>query len=72
MSKFEPSQLPNLAGQVAIVTGGHSGLFVSLPILQNMLIKSSGLGTTTELLRMELRCTLPPARGTKEKQLFNS
>lgn len=51
MSKFEPSQLPNLAGQVAIVTGGHSGLFVLLPILQNMLTKSSGLGTTTELLR---------------------
>ncbi|KIN00141.1 hypothetical protein OIDMADRAFT_29274 [Oidiodendron maius Zn] len=51
MSKFEPSQLPNLAGQVAIVTGGHSGLFVLLPILQNMLTKSSGPGTTTELLR---------------------
>jgi NAD(P)-dependent dehydrogenase (short-subunit alcohol dehydrogenase family) len=51
MSKFEPSNLPNLSGQVAIVTGGHSGLLVVVPILRNMLTKFSGLGTTVELLR---------------------
>lgn len=51
MSKFDPSQLPNLRGLVAIVTGGHSGLFVAPIILVNTLTFVRGLGTTAELLR---------------------
>jgi NAD(P)-dependent dehydrogenase (short-subunit alcohol dehydrogenase family) len=51
MSKFDPSQLPDLNGRVAIVTGGHSGLFVPLLIPVNTLTLPSGLGTTAELLR---------------------
>ena len=52
MSEFDPSQLPSLTGRVAIATGGHSGLCDStLNILPNILTLSSGLGTTTELLR---------------------
>lgn len=53
MSKFEPSQLPDLTGMVAIVTGGHSGLLVIIPrlLISKILTLFRGLGTTTELLR---------------------
>lgn len=37
MSKFDPSQLPDLTGKVVIVTGGHSGLLVSLFFVLDML-----------------------------------
>jgi len=52
ISKFDPSQLPDLTGIVVIVTGGYSGLSdLFLLYIRNWLIFRRGLATTPELTR---------------------